>query len=293
MGTLRWIVVVLLLAASVFLPDRACAIAESMKLKESFVEKLTSSGGVSQVKGSGWFSITGKVALDGFDPAQLATAAPVLLSVGALDFHATVVEAQKFSPSKKKLIFTKVAANSKGKPTTWLKVVITWNKKFATLKVTGRTPEFVPPVIAGEFDGLVTQPISTTREGLFILGELEKGVEFALSGKVKTKTAVGKDDVSHSISTVSLTGKGTLSNTGGVPQLRISSPVDGFVASAGSLAVTGVVSRLPEGARIELNGLGGQIGASGSFSFPDYSLFDGENALTVRIFSGEDQLLGK
>jgi hypothetical protein len=127
-------------------------------------------------------------------------------------FSTTLGDDPRYRPGRTSARFTFADYDFFDRLTTYLTVTIAWTASQMTITINGSTPEFLSPVVAGDFVGSETGSVETSVPVTITIDSDEMFVaegEAVIRGQVATSTVVrGWDE--FEISTVDVSGKATL-----------------------------------------------------------------------------------
>jgi len=200
--------------ALVWATNSYAAGSNSLTFSETYSEKLVcyKSYGYCDVIGSGKFTVSSKILLNGIDINQFNSDTTIGISVESFSFNATLGEAVGgFNPKKKNAKFLVSGEDIDGITRNYLTVNLSWSKTTMTVKVTCTTaPWYIEnPIIAlnyiGEPTGTISdEPISSE----IYIDDLSVGFDLIANGSVKTKTNDKKTLGEYDTSNISVKASG-------------------------------------------------------------------------------------
>jgi len=204
---------ILAIIVSAGIADSYAATSNSLTFNETYKEKLVcyKSEGYCDVVGSGKFTVSAKISLNGIDTTQFNSDTPIGISVESFNFNATLGDGGFVSPYKKQSAkFLVSDVDIDGITRQYLTVTLSWNKTSMTVKVTCITApwDIEWPVIAYNYLG-ETSPISDSLSAEIDIDDLAVGFDLNATGSAKTKTTDKKDLGEYDTSTISVKASGT------------------------------------------------------------------------------------
>jgi hypothetical protein len=187
--------------------------ADTLGFLESYSEKVACQK-VDKVRqcdvvDSGWFTVGGEVSLEGVDVSQFNSDTPFHLNLGGFLFDAVLGNDPDYATGDHKAKFLFTDSNARSKTIKYLKVNLHWNARQLRIFVHGRTPDFLRPIMAGDYVGFETGGISDMTTAHLEFGDPVKAdFDVSVSGYVHTRP-VEKWTQQFEVSNVWLMGVGT------------------------------------------------------------------------------------
>jgi hypothetical protein len=156
---------------------------------------------------SGKFRAVGRVSLSGIDINSFNEKTPLTILIRGFVFTRVLGDDPNYRPWSRSARF--VVTNSEGpRNIRYLSVVLSWNRRNVNIGITGKTPQFLAPLMAGVFLGSETGPIYDTAFGQLKFSEnVSVDFQFTITGNVATEAVALEGQVSK-LSKVELTGLG-------------------------------------------------------------------------------------
>ena len=173
------------------------------------------------------------------------------MSVGNFSASHSLGDDPKYVPGKTTATFIDTEANDKGKTVVYRIVRLKWTATQLTVTITGKTSDTstsnLTPILAGNYDGGASGPISGTTSGSISFGTTRVTFDsVAVTGQIVTKHVTGKDGTAFSRSSVKIKGNGM-----GVAASQTLTAV--HVAVGGETIVTNIVVNNQNGGSITVN----------------------------------------
>jgi hypothetical protein len=187
--------------------------ADTMGFFESYHQKVACQkvGKVHQceVVDSGGFTIGGEVSLEGIDISQFNEETPFQMNLGGFSFDGVLRDDPDYAVGDHRAKFFLTDSSADGKTIKYLRVGLHWNADQLVVFIHGKTPDFLNPVMAGDYVGFETGWISdTTLAHLEFAQQLQVDFNMEVTGYVYTKS-VERWRQQFEVSNVWLMGVGT------------------------------------------------------------------------------------
>lgn len=177
----------------------------SQRLSHPFVDPPT----ISTV---GEFNVEGCWTPAGFDPEKINDSTPVVFNIGSWSFNKTLGEATVFDKNLQEAVYSFKSYNGSGQKVQWLKIILKWDQRTIIFSVEGKTTEFLPSPLAGDFLTDAAGPIAASSTGSFRLGENYGSFGLQLKGKVYVEEKTCKNGTIYPLKSDKISAKGTWSS---------------------------------------------------------------------------------
>jgi hypothetical protein len=159
------------------------------------------------------FTISATVLLSGVDITQFDGDILFDLSVGGLDVPHFLNDDPKYTPVKTSATFVETYVDDNDREHIYQTVKLKWTATQLTVTIKGKTSDIftsgLSPILAYDYDGVVSGPINNTISGSIVFGDVS--VDFdpvTVTGTVLTKDVTTKDKNELFPSTVKIKGSG-------------------------------------------------------------------------------------
>jgi len=175
---------------------------------ESLKDKASCPGGVCTVVTSGTFKISATVSMDGVDISQFNANTPLEIAISNTVFAGALGDDPNFAAGATRVTFLQTHPDPvTGKIIKDLNTAASWTATTLKLKLSGKTPQVVPPVLADQFFGVTSGPVSNNFPASVTLGSLTAQFDLVVTGSAKTNT-ITKGTNTFLLSQVKLKTKG-------------------------------------------------------------------------------------
>jgi hypothetical protein len=179
-----------------------------------------------EVVDAGEFDIVGELSLEGIDISQFNEQTPFHINIGGFSHDAVLGDDPSYSSGHHRARFLLTVSNGDRRTMRYLRILLNWNVRELKVFVRGRTPDFLSPVMAGDYVGSETGGISDlTTARLEFAQQVQVDFNVAVSGYVHTKP-VEKWKQLFEVSSVWLMGRGTPPDPPDPPDPKCSPPCD-------------------------------------------------------------------
>lgn len=164
--------------------------------------------GLPTIKTKGIFKVKGRWTPPGFTSGEINKATVVAFNIGRWNFNQTMGEATVFDEKQQKAEFSFNSHKNSSHKEPWLKIVLKWNQQTISFNVEGRTTEFVPSPLAGDFLTDEVGPIVASTTGSFRVGGHYSSFGLPLKGNVYAKEKTARKGAIYSLKRDQITAEG-------------------------------------------------------------------------------------
>jgi hypothetical protein len=201
----------LLLAGST---DAASLPKPEFRFTESYGRKLTrlrdpDGTVVFEAVERGKFELFTRVLLDGIDPTAFDAGTAITVQLEDTTFDLLLGDDPTYRPGRTSVHLVFSDTDDNGLPIVYLNITLNWTPQALTIRITGKTPDFQDPILAGFYIDDFTRRYADVSEAAITVDDTTFYFDVDYSGRVTTRTVFrGPDQEEFDISATRLHGKG-------------------------------------------------------------------------------------